>query len=224
MLKAIVSWSGGKDGCLACYKAIEAGCQVVYLFNTISAEHGRVCFHGIEAALIQRQAEALGIPLLQRATTDGGYEREFKETVGGVIPEGIEALVFGDIYFEPHKEWTDRVSAELGLEGISPLWGYSPEEVFLEFLAAGFEAIVVSARADLMGEEWLGRKLDEDFLADLKRLEGVDVCGENGEYHTLVVDGPMFKRRLAIGAMRKVLREGRWLLDIREGDGSERAG
>ncbi|MEM2896149.1 MAG: diphthine--ammonia ligase [Candidatus Bathyarchaeia archaeon] len=208
----IASWSGGKDSCFACYKAICDGLNVSYLVNFISKEYRRVSFHGTEARLIQLQAEAVGIPLLQKETTWNGYEQEFKESVKSLIPNGIRGMIFGDIYLQEHKDWVERVCEELGIEAIEPLWGKEPEKILLDFIDEGFEAIIVSARSDLLGKEWIGRKVDREFLGYLKE-NNIDVCGENGEYHTFVIDGPLFKKKIKIIDSRAVMRNDRWFLD-----------
>ncbi|MFB0527525.1 MAG: diphthine--ammonia ligase, partial [bacterium] len=193
----IGSWSGGKDSCFACYKAICKGFDISYLLNFISKEYKRVSFHGTEDKLMQLQAEALGIRLVQKETTSDGYEQEFKEAVRSLIPGGIKGMIFGDIYLQEHKDWVERVCGELGIRAVEPLWGEEPERVLLDFIDAGFEAIIVSAKVDLFGKEWIGGKVDRDFFEYVKE-NGIDICGENGEYHTLVVDGPMFKKKIRI--------------------------
>jgi len=214
-LRCIASWSGGKDSCFACYKAILQGHEICYLINFISKEYRRVSFHGTEANLIQLQAEAVGIPLVQKETTWGGYEQEFKEAVKSLIPERVEGMVFGDVYLQEHRDWVERVCGELGIEAVEPLWGIAPERVLMEFLDAGFEAKVVSAKADLFDERWIGRNVDESFLRYL-RDNKIDVCGENGEYHTFVTDGPLFKKKIRITESRPVKRDDRWFLDTVE--------
>jgi diphthine-ammonia ligase len=214
-MKAICSWSGGKDSCLACYKAIQAGHEITHLVNFISQEYQRVRFHGTEARLLRLQAEAIGIPLLQRDTTDDGYEEEFKEAVRSILPTGVEGMVFGDIYLQENRKWTHKVSAELGIEPIEPLWGQDPEALLAEFIALGFQATVVSANAEFFGEEWVGRPVDTDLAAYL-RANHIDACGENGEFHTFVTDGPLFHRPVKITKARPVLRNGYWLLDTVE--------
>ncbi len=208
----IGSWSGGKDSCFACYRAICRGYDISYLVNFISKEYKRVSFHGTESKLIQLQAEALGLPLLQKETTGNGYEQEFKEAVRSLIPKGIKGMIFGDIYLQEHKDWVERVCGELGIEAVEPLWGEEPERILLDFINRGFEAIIVSAKVDLFGEEWIGRKIDRDFFKYLKE-NSIDICGENGEYHTLVVDGPMFKKKIRITEKKSIAREGCWFLD-----------
>ncbi len=211
----IGSWSGGKDSCFACYRAMCRGYDISYLVNFISKEYKRVSFHGTESKLIQLQAEALGLPLLQKETTGNGYEQEFKEAVRSLIPKGIKGMIFGDIYLQEHKDWVERVCGELGIEAVEPLWREEPERILLDFINRGFEAIIVSAKVDLFGEEWIGRKIDRDFFNYLKE-NSIDICGENGEYHTLVVDGPMFKKKIRITEKKSITREGYWFLDTVE--------
>ncbi len=211
----IASWSGGKDSCFACYEAILNGYDISYLVNFISKKHKRVSSHGTEAKLIRLQAEAIGIPLLQKETTWNGYEQEFKESVKSLIPSGVEGMVFGDIYLQEHKDWTERVCRDLGIEAIQPLWGKNPEKIFLGFIDAGFEATIVSAKSDLLNEEWIGRKVNGEFLKYLKE-NNIDVCGENGEYHTFVTDGPLFKRKIKIIKSKSIMRDGYWFLDTLE--------
>jgi diphthine-ammonia ligase len=208
----ISSWSGGKDSCLAAYLALGQGYKISHLVNFISQEFKRVSFHGTEAKLIQLQSQAIGIPLLQKQTTWEEYEQEFKEAVQSLLPQGIKGMVFGDIYLDEHKEWVERVCGDLGIEAIEPLWNKDTEEVFTGFIEAGFEAVIFSARAELIDEGWVGQRLDRKFLAYLK-TRNIDLCGENGEYHTLVVNGPLFKRRIEIIEGKTINRDNHWLLD-----------
>jgi diphthine-ammonia ligase len=208
----ISSWSGGKDSCLAAYLALGQGYEISHLVNFISREFKRVSFHGTEARMIQLQSRAIGIPLLQKKTTWEGYEQEFKEAVRRLLPGGIEGIVFGDIYLDEHREWVERVCAELGIAAIEPLWGKDTEKVFNDFIGAGFEAVIVSAQAELIDRGWVGRRLDRNFLSYLK-TGNIDLCGENGEYHTLVVNGPLFKRGIKIIESKTINRDNRWLLD-----------
>ena len=210
----ISSWSGGKDSCFACYLALAEGYKISHLVNFISREFKRVSFHGTESRLIQLQSRAIGIPLLQKETTRDGYEAEFKEAVLSLLPRGIQGMVFGDIYLDEHKEWVERVCADLGIEAIEPLWAKSTEDILTDFIDAGFEAVIVSARAELIDEGWLGKRLDRNFIGYLK-AKSIDLCGENGEYHTLVVSGPLFKRRIDITESQTIKRENYWFLDTR---------
>jgi len=208
----IVSWSGGKDSCFACYEAMRQGYSVSHLVNFISEEFQRVSFHGTEAKLIQLQSQAISIPLLQKETTWDGYEQEFKDAVTSLIPGGVKGMVFGDICLEEHKDWAERVCRDLGIEAIEPLWGKSTEQILSSFIDEGFEAVIVSAKCELINEDWIGRRVDKAFVKYLKR-KNIEICGENGEYHTLVTNGPIFTRRIRLMESRTITRDNYWFLD-----------
>ena len=265
-LTAIASWSGGKDSCLACYKAIKKGHRITTLLNFISTESKRCCFHGIEADLISLQAELIGIPLVQKEVTPDmqEYEKEFKAAVRGINPfdfprapspgftlrvghsaelsrshterrlyisrrkrrglraaertKNINAMVFGDIYLDEHKDWVERVCRDLGIRAIEPLWNNQARALVEEFIDLGFKAVVVSCQADRLGKEFVGRTVDKKFVAELI-ARNICPCGENGEFHTLVIDGPLFKKGIKIIESAPVLKEGfwkYWFLDIKK--------
>jgi diphthine-ammonia ligase len=215
MTKVFASWSGGKDCCLALYRAKAAGMDVRYLVNTVTADGKRSCSHGISAAVIKRQAEALGIPIVQRRTTSETYEAEFIKLLKDFKRDGIEGGVFGDIDFEPHREWIEKVCAEAGVTPRLLLWQEDQTKLMTEFLDAGFTALVVAVRADLLGKEVLGRVVNREFLAYIAGLnKGITPCGEAGEFHTLVIDGPLFRQRLEITESEKVSRGDHHFLEI----------
>ncbi|MBU2258152.1 MAG: diphthine--ammonia ligase, partial [Candidatus Omnitrophica bacterium] len=217
-LNAIASWSGGKDSCLACYKAIKQGYNVKLLLNFISRESKRGCFHGLEGKLLKFQADLIGIPLIQREVSPDmqKYEEEFKSAVTELRGKDINTMVFGDIYLLEHESWIERVSADLNIRALEPLWNNSPEKIIDEFVDLGFKSVIVSCKADVMGKEFLGRAIDRKLVKELKKI-GVCPCGEKGEFHTLVVDGPIFKSEIKIVESDPVLKEGfwkYWFLDI----------
>ncbi len=219
-LSAIASWSGGKDSCLACYKAIKQGYDVKLLLNFISRESKRGCFHGIESRLLKLQADLIGIPLAQREVSPDmqKYEEEFKAAVTELRGNDINTMVFGDIYLLEHESWIERVCADLKIKSVEPLWNNSPEKIIDEFVDLGFKAMIVSCKADIMGKDYLGRIIDKKLCEELK-LKGICPCGEKGEFHTLVVDGPIFKRSINIVESEPVLKEGfwkHWFLDIKK--------
>ena len=219
-LKAIASWSGGKDSCLACYRAIQQGYDVKLLLNFVSRESKRGCFHGIEGRLLKFQADLIGIPLAQKEVSPDmqKYEEEFKAAVTELRGEDIGSMVFGDIYLLEHESWIERVCADLNINALEPLWNNSPESIIDEFLKAGFKAIIVSCKADIMGKEFLGRYIDKGLVEELKKRD-ICPCGEKGEYHTLVVDGPIFKRPIKIVEAEPVIKESfwkHWFLDIKK--------
>jgi diphthine-ammonia ligase len=215
MIKAFASWSGGKDCCLALNRAVSSGLDVRYLANTVTSDGERSRSHGISAAVIKKQAEALAIPIVQQPTADGDYEARFIEMLEAFRQEGIKDGVFGDIDFNAHREWIERVCAKAGMTPHLPLWLEDQTKLMEEFIDAGFTAVVVAVKAELFGEEMLGRTIDRDFIKQLKEMgEGVTPCGEAGEYHTLVIDGPLFKKRLDITESRRVTRGEHHFLDI----------
>ena len=218
-MNLVSSWSGGKDSCLACYKAIESGYQVRYLLNFISKEYKRCCFHGIEASLLNLQAELIGIPLIQREVSADmeKYETEFKAAVSEIKTKEIQGMVFGDVYLEEHRNWVERVCKDLEILPIQPLWNHTPFRVLEEFIDLGFKAIVVSCKADMFSKDFIGRVIDKDLIRELQ-MRNICPCGENGEFHTFVIDGPMFKRKIEILESEPILKEGfwrHWFLDIR---------
>lgn len=216
-MKVFVSWSGGKDSCLACYEAISQGYEIAYLLNMVTEDAKLSMSHGISSDLLRTQAQAMGIPLIQQRNLWDDYEQQFKKAVTELMRQGVRGGVFGDIgYLQGHQDWVQRVCGDLGIEPIMPLWGRGTGQAIDDFIRAGFEAVVVTCKSDVMGEEWLGRRIDRSFVEDLARLGGVDPSGEFGEYHTLVVDGPLFRRRIGITCAQKILREDRWFLDIVE--------
>ncbi len=216
-ISAISSWSGGKDSCLACYKAMQIGYEIKYLVNFISREYKRCCFHGVEAALIELQAQLIGIPLIQHEVTADmqEYEKEFKSAVSNI--NNIDSMIFGDIYLDEHKNWVDRVCAEIGIKAVEPLWNKDTSDLLNEFIDLGFKTIVVSAQADKFDKSIVGREVDKKFIAEMKQ-KNICPCGENGEFHTLVIDGPIFKNSIKIVEAEPILKEGfwkYWFLDIK---------
>ena len=221
MNQVFISWSGGKDSCFAGYLATISGANVRYLANMITEDGRRSWSHGQSPELLQVQSQAIGIPLFQQRTSQDNYEAEFINMLRTFKKEGIEGGVFGDIDFEEHRQWIEKVCQEAAITPYLPLWGMSQDAIMSNFIALGFEAIIVTTRADLLGEEWLGRPVDMDFikhLDELKKTRDITPCGEAGEYHTFVTDGPLFKKRIEILETRKVLRDEHWFLEILDTD------
>jgi uncharacterized protein (TIGR00290 family) len=188
--KAFCSFSGGKDSCLALFEARKAGLDVSTVLVMMD-EHGeRSRSHGVPLTLLERQAAALGARLV---TGDAGwkdYESRFVEILRRLRDEGHEVGVFGDIDLVPHREWEERVCRAADIEAFLPLWERSRPELARTVLALGFRAVVVCVDSRFLPDSFAGREYDEQFLADLPA--GVDACGENGEFHTFVYDGPGF--------------------------------
>jgi diphthine-ammonia ligase len=207
----VVSWTGGKDGCFACYNALLDGFNVTHLLSFKDAKRRRS--HEIKPELLSAQSQAMGIPIIHRDFVS--YEEEFKKVVRTLNQKGagIEGAVFGHIGM--HEHLVHRICSDLDIEEIMPLWNRDSEEIVTDVIDAGFEAIVISTKATLLGSEWLGRTTDKEFVAQLRDFNSaIDPCGEFGEFHSLVIDGPLFKNRIEIVKSKKRLENGYWRLDI----------
>jgi diphthine-ammonia ligase len=215
-LKAFVSWSGGKDAALSYHRVMEKF-HVTHLLNMV-AEDGKVSrSHGIRTDILRMQSQAMGLHIVQPKSSWETYEEEFKKTLVDLKSKGVEAGIFGDIDLEEHREWVERVSKESGMKAVLPLWGEKKrEDLIEELIEAGFETVVVATKKDLLGLEWLGRRIDRDFVRDISKVEGVDMSGEGGEYHTLVLSGPIYEKRIKILKSEKVTRDRHCYLDISE--------
>jgi uncharacterized protein (TIGR00290 family) len=171
--------------------------------------------HGLSAKFLQLQSEAMGIPIVQRKASWGNYEEEFKKTLSDFKAKGIQAGIFGDIDLREHRDWVERVCKEIGIQPILPLWKEERRKLMKEFINLGFKALVVATNPEFLGKEWLGRIIDEKFIKDLNDLGNVDLCGEKGEYHTFVYDGPIFKKPVKFTRGEKVLKDKHCFLELK---------
>jgi len=218
MKKAFISWSGGKDCCQSAYRAVQQGFQIACLLNMVTNDQRRSCSHGLSTRWIRLQAEAMELPLLQQATTSANYEAVYTSTISKLKADGVNYGVFGDIDFNPHREWITRICSNAKIMPILPLWQEHHEDIAKNFIDLGFEAIVVATQADLLGEEWLGRKFDANFLKEISSHDDeISPCGEAGEFHTIVVDGPLFKKRIVLQDTKTEKRNNHWYLKIGKG-------
>ena len=212
-MRVFVSWSGGKDSYLALYRALKSGLQVEFLFNMLGEDGIRSKGHGLRKEIIEAQSKALEIPIVYGNASWEDYETEFKRVMKNLRKMSIEGGVFGDIDLQEHRNWVERVCGEVGLKAFEPLWNQKYETLLNSFIQSGFEAIVVSAKADLINKNWIGHPLNWEFIEYLKR-QNIDLCGEDGEYHTLTTNGPIFQRRIEIIKSKKVMKADRWFLEI----------
>ena len=191
-MKVFSSWSGGKDCMLALYRLQKSGqFNISYLVNMCDAENSVSRSHGIKQDLIVCQAEAMDIPLIQKKTRRQDYEQNFKSVIMQLKKENITGGVFGDIYLWEHRHWIERVCTEWGVEAIFPLWDNPVIELADEIIREGFKTLTVSVNAKNLTEDFLGREYDSAFVAELAKLDGIDVCAELGEFHTFVYDGQL---------------------------------
>lgn len=209
MKKAYFNWSSGKDSALALYKVLQQKeYQVEKLITTINKDYKRVSMHGLDEKLLNKQVEALDIPLekieFPANLTMDLYSKKMKEVTSRLKSDGLENAIFGDILLEDLRKYRDEKLSEVGIKGVYPLWNRNTQEVLKEFLGLGFKAITVCVNAKLLGKEFVGRIVDEDFIKGLPK--NVDVCGENGEFHTFCYDGPIFKKPIAFEIGEKVLK------------------
>jgi len=218
MAGTAASWSGGKDSCLASWKTVRAGIKVDYLLNTVRRESDRVAFHGVKAELVEAQARSMGIPLIQKSVGEDDYREVFISSLEELKARGVGSMIFGDIDVQQNREWCEGVCKEVGLRPHFPLWGADQRELLSEFLVAGFKAVTVCVDAAFFSEEELAKTLDDAWLSRLdegrKAGTGSTYCGENGEYHTFVYDGPLFQHPIKFRPGEHVFKTNHWLVDL----------
>jgi diphthine-ammonia ligase len=215
MKKAFVSWSGGKDCCLACFKAMNDGLDVRFLLNMATEDGMRSRSHGLSKEVLEMQAQAIDLPLIQRMTSWNDYEQEFSKVLLELKEQGVTDGIFGDIDLDEHRLWVERVCQEYGITPHLPLWAQDQSALLREFIDSGFKALIVAVDASVMGEEWLGRVVDANLVVDLEKAGNITPCGEAGEYHTLVIGGPIFKKDLEVSTAERIMRDNHWYLDIK---------
>jgi diphthine-ammonia ligase len=208
------SWSGGKDSCLALHRALKAGAELKCLVTMFTEEGERSRSHGLARSVLEAQARALGVPLLTRSASWSDYEPAMVELLRSAGELGARSAVFGDIDIERHRAWEEDVSRRAGLTAHLPLWQSDRMGLLEEWWQAGFEAVIVVAREGVVDRRYLGRVLDRQTASELAAT-GVDACGEDGEFHTVVTGGPLFAQPLAIERGEHVLRSGCWFQDLR---------
>ncbi|RDY29475.1 diphthine--ammonia ligase [Romboutsia weinsteinii] len=209
----VMSFSGGKDSTLALYRMINRGYNPVAILTTIKKNEDESWTHGLSDDMLQRVSKSLNIPLLKVECDVCEYEKRFEEVLKEAKSMGASICAYGDIDIEDHKKWgIDRcTNADLDYE--FPLWQEDRESLVHEFIDSGFTTIIKKVNLSFMGEEFLGKKLTKDVVEDIKKT-GSDPCGENGEYHTFVVDGPLFKSPIEFDVKKIVLDHGYGHLEI----------
>ncbi|WP_289666201.1 diphthine--ammonia ligase [Flavobacterium panacagri] len=195
--KALFNWSSGKDSALALYKILQnPDYKIEYLLTSVNQQYQRISMHGVRVELLQAQAESIGIPLkimeIPEMPTMEVYENVMMETLTELKNEGIKYSVFGDIFLEDLRLYREKQLEKIGFKGVFPIWKVSTKDLIWEFISLGFKTIVVCVNEKYLGKSFVGRIIDEDFINDLP--ENVDVCGENGEFHTFAFDGPIFSK------------------------------
>ncbi|WP_343617673.1 diphthine--ammonia ligase [Flavobacterium sp.] len=196
-IKALFNWSSGKDSALSLYKILQnPAYKIEYLLTSVNQQYQRISMHGVRTELLKAQAESIGIPLkimeIPEMPTMEVYEEVMTKTLTDFKNNGITHSVFGDIFLEDLRKYRENQLAKIGFEGVFPIWKIPSHDLINEFISLGFKTIVVCVNERHLDKSFMGRVINQDFINDLP--ENVDVCGENGEFHTFTFDGPIFSK------------------------------
>ena len=203
--KFVASYSGGKDSMLAIYRAIRLGMEPVRLITTYNTDLSRSWFHGIPDPVLQAVSHSLRIPVQLIRTSWQDYRENFLAQLKQDRQDGAEVCVFGDIDIEEHLEWCSGVCRDAGMEALFPLWHESRADLVRESISLGFQANITVVDTSRLSDRHLGHVLTEDTIRAIQS-EGADICGENGEYHTFVSDGPIFSSPIPFSFGEKLIR------------------
>jgi uncharacterized protein (TIGR00290 family) len=215
--KAVLCWSGGKDSARALYEVRRGGqYEIVSLLSTITRDYDRVSMHGVRTALIENQARQLRLPLekvfISAEADNTEYESHMQAKLEAFKQEGISRVIFGDIFLEDIRKYREDKLARIDMQAVFPLWQRNTAELALSFIDLGFKAITTCVDGHVLNEGFAGRIIDRQFLASLP--PGADLCGENGEFHSFVFDGPLFDAPVKFKTGKKVLRESFHFCDL----------
>lgn len=207
--KAFMNWSGGKDSAFAYYLLKDdPNYSIECLLTTVNTEHDRISMHGVRRELLLQQAAKLGLPLkmveIPKDVDMNTYDAIMSEALGELREEGFTHSIFGDIFLEDLKKYREQRLAEAGFQGVFPLWKKDTTELVNSFIQKGFKTVTSCVNSKLLNDEFAGRVINESFINDLPN--DVDPCGENGEFHTFVFEGPIFSEPIRIGIGEKVFR------------------
>jgi uncharacterized protein (TIGR00290 family) len=208
--KVILSWSGGKDSTLALHELRKTGSyEIAALLTTITHDYDRVCMHGVRSVLLEQQAKSLGLPLekvfISKNASNEEYESKMRAVLEKHLTAGVRSVAFGDIFLEELREYREEKLSTMGMEALFPVWKRDTAELACTFIDLGFKAVVTCIDSNLLDSTFVGGAFDEQFLSTLPST--VDPCGENGEFHSFVYDGPIFQQRILHTAGEVVLRE-----------------
>jgi uncharacterized protein (TIGR00290 family) len=217
MEKVLFCWSGGKDSAIALYEVRRSKrYQIAALLVTINKDYDRISMHGVPRALVEQQAGSLGLPIeevfISRSSSNEEYESKMREVLTKFKQDGIPSVAFGDIFLEEVRKYREDNLSKIGMEGIFPIWGKDTAELVRSFIMLGFQAVVTCVDSKVLDKRFVGRMLDKDFLAELP--PNVDPGGENGEFHSFVFDGPIFKQRINYTLGESVLRDSFYFCDL----------
>lgn len=206
----ITSWSGGKDSALAFYRAVQQGHVPIALFTMFEEDGERSKSHGLKKQILEAQAERMGLPLVIGEADWVGYEEEFIRHLQNFKEQGIEMGVYGDIDLQDHLDWVEKVSKQAELDVLHPLWQEARRSLLEELVEEEFKAVITVVDTARVGEEFLGRAFTRELIEELEAL-GIDACGEEGEFHTTLVDGPIFVEPLPV-EFGNIVRNGQYAM------------
>ncbi len=211
--RVLFTWSGGKDSAMALYELQRSqSYEIAALLTTVTGDFDRISMHGVRYALLETQAESLDIPLervlISKSSSNEEYESSMREVLERYKGDGIGSVVFGDIFLEDVRQYREDNLSKIGMEGIFPLWGRDTLELAHTFIGAGFMSIITCIDSNALSKRFIGRLYDERLLSELPAH--IDPCGEHGEFHTFVFDGPLFDEAVAFRRGRIVLRDERF--------------
>jgi len=210
--RIILSWSGGKDSSLALYELMKQGNYDITLLTTITDKYERISIHGVREILLEKQAESVGCCLekvyITPESTNEEYEKKMEEVMNKYKGLGVTKVAFGDIFLEEIRKYREKNLEKVGMEAVFPLWGRETGEIANTFIDLGFKSIITCVDTKVLGGDFVGKFYNKEFIAKLP--ENIDPCGENGEFHSFVFDGPIFKERINFSIGEKVLKDERF--------------
>ena len=220
MKKILMSWSGGKDCSMALYDIQkEKRYEISGLLTTVTAVYDRVSMHGVRRALVEKQSESLGLRLqkvhIPKDSTNKEYEKRMKEVLMGYQKENINCVAFGDIFLEDVRKYREKKLSQAGMKAVFPLWKRNTANLTREFIDLGFKAIVTCVDSKYLDSSFAGKFIGNEFISRLP--SNVDPGGENGEFHSFVFDGPIFKKKIGVSIGEVVLRNGLYFCDLLPG-------
>lgn len=220
--RVLMSWSGGKDCCLALHELRESGTPVEALLTTLTEDDERISTHGVRRRLLESQAAALEMPLdpvlIPKNATNQAYEAAMGEALHARREQGIASVAYGDLFLEDVRTYREALLARHGMRGVYPVWRRDSGEFVRTFISLGFKAVVTCADGRVLPPSFAGRRIDGGFLSALP--SHVDPCGENGEFHSFVFDGPSFKEPVRFSRGETMSRDGYWCCDLLPGPGA----
>lgn len=216
MKPVLMSWSGGKDSCMALHELQKRNYQIAALLTTITGDYDRISMHGVRRALLEHQAEAFGLPLelivITKDASNEEYEQKTIEACSRYRRSGIDTVAFGDLFLADIRTYRDQFLARHRMRGLFPVWKRDTTQFVKEFIELGFKAVITCVDGKTLDRSFAGRIIDEAFLSSLP--VHVDPCGENGEFHTFVFDGPNFRGPVKFSLGDTVKRDEFWFRDL----------